>query len=309
MTSLLRRAEAKEITMYTPAAESLSPVPSVSPSLPVAQNICRSTAPVFEGVASGYAPVSGAEPLRDRLVLENLPVVRLIARKLQRRMPQHIDLEDLVSAGTLGLMDAATRFDGTKEVQFRSYAQFRIRGAMLDSLRESDWSPRDLRRKSRVMAEAIRALSSRLGRAPKDDEIAAEMGLTLQAYQELTGDLKGLSVSSLNVERGEESDEQELDFLEAPASEGPIAMCLQGEQQQQLAAAISELPEKERLVLTLYYHEGLTMKEIGLVLGVVESRVSQLRAAALGRLRKRLGAARRQSGPTVKPQKICAKKI
>jgi RNA polymerase sigma factor FliA len=274
--------------MHMHTVDSLLPVPSVSePTLGVSHACSLADSTVETAFPDSHAPGATAE-VRQRLVLDNMATVRMVARSLQRRMPQHIDVEDLVSAGTLGLLDAAAKFDGTKDVQFKSYAQFRIRGAMLDSLREMDWSPRDLRRKSRAMAEAIRTLSARLGRTPTDAETAQEMGLSLHSFQELTGELKGLNVGSLHAERGDEGEEQELDFLEAPASESPLAICMKGEEKRHLAAAIADLPEKERLVLTLYYYEGLTMKEVGFVLGVVESRVSQLRSAALGRLRKRL---------------------
>src|SRR5690349_22534239 len=127
----------------------------------------------------------------ERLLLEHLPIVRFLARRIHERLPQHVDIEDLVSAGVVGLMDAFSKFDPEKKVQFRSYAQFRIRGAILDSLRTLDWSPRDLRRKGRAVEETIRVLTARLGHAPGEAEIATEMGLNLEAYQTLLGDLKG----------------------------------------------------------------------------------------------------------------------
>lgn len=225
---------------------------------------------------------------KDALVLQHLPLVRFVARSLQRRMPQHVELDDLISAGTMGLMDAVNRFDAAKQVQFKSYAQIRIRGAILDSLRATDWSPRELRRQARSITEATHTLSARLGRTPTDIEIAAEMGLDYADYLTLTSDVKGLEVGSLNLERTEGADEEELDFLAAPEEEGPLARFVSAEERQRVAEAIAELPEKERLVLALYYFEEMTMKEVGLTLGVVESRVSQLRAAALTKLRKKL---------------------
>ena len=140
-------------------------------------------------LVSGGAPALTAE--QERVLLEHLPVVRFLARRIHERLPQHVDIEDLVSAGVVGLMDAFAKFDPDKKVQFRSYAQFRIRGAILDSLRTLDWSPRELRRKGRAVEEAIRVLTARLGRPPGEGEVAAEMGLSLEEYQQLLGDLKG----------------------------------------------------------------------------------------------------------------------
>ena len=226
---------------------------------------------------------------RDRVLLENLPMVRYIARRIHERLPQHVEMDDLVSAGICGLIDAYGKFDNGKQVQFKSYAQFRIRGAILDSLRMLDWSPRELRRKGRAVEEARRELTQRMGRAPAEPEIAAAMKMPLAELQKLLGDLKGLEIGSLNVEFGEESGEEDLTMLPAPAEEDPLFRCLQGENRQRLIDALEVLPEKERMVLTLYYYEELTMKEIGLTLGVVESRVSQIHSAAVARLRSSLG--------------------
>jgi RNA polymerase sigma factor for flagellar operon FliA len=236
------------------------------------------------------APMDASE--RERQLMEHLPMVRYIARRIHERLPQHVEMDDLVSAGIFGLMDAFNKFDHNKKVQFRSYAQFRVRGAILDSLRELDWSPRELRRKGRAVEEAIRTLTQRLSRAPQETEIAEEMNLKLNEFQQLLGDLKGLEIGSLNAERSEDSGEEELAFLPTSPEEDPLFQCMKGEAKQLLIDAIEKLPEKERLVLTLYYYEELTMKEIGLTLGVVESRVSQIHTAAVLRLRSAMGAAR-----------------
>jgi RNA polymerase sigma factor for flagellar operon FliA len=233
---------------------------------------------------------------RDRLLLEHLPTVRYLARRIHERLPQHVELDDLISAGVVGLIDAFSKFDHTKKVQFKSYAQFRIRGAILDSLRTLDWSPRELRRKGRAVEEAIRSVTQRLGRAPSEPEIAAEMELTLNEFQLLLGDLKGLEIGSLHMERTEDSGDQELAYIPGAPDEDPLFRCLKGELKQRLTDAIDELPERERLVLTLYYYEELTMKEIGLTLGVVESRVSQIHSAAVLRLRVALAALRSEGG-------------
>ncbi len=238
------------------------------------------------GSATPIDAMTAAE--RDRLLLEHLPTVRYLARRIHERLPQHVELDDLISAGVVGLIDAFSKFDHGKKVQFKSYAQFRIRGAILDSLRTLDWSPRELRRKGRAVEEAIRTTTQRLGRAPAEQEIAREMGLELPEYQTLLGELKGLEIGSLHMERSEDSGDEELSYVPGPVEDDPLFRCLKGEMKQHLTDAIEELPEKERMVLTLYYYEELTMKEIGLTLGVVESRVSQIHSSAVVRLRAAL---------------------
>jgi len=243
------------------------------------------------GSRSGYPPGGAAADLsgeQERLLLEHLPIVRFLARRIHERLPQHVDIEDLVSAGVVGLMDAFAKFDPNKKVQFRSYAQFRIRGAILDSLRTLDWSPRELRRKGRAVEEAIRVLTARMGRAPQETEVAVEMELSLENYQQLLGDLKGLEIGTLHMERNEDSGEEELAYIPGRPDEDPLFRCLRGELVERLSEAITGLPDRERLVMTLYYYEEMTMREIGLALGVVESRVSQLHASAVVHLRAAL---------------------
>ena len=253
----------------------------------------------------GYPPAGGVAGMtaeQESILLEHLPIVRYLARRIHERLPQHVDMEDLVSAGVVGLMDAFSKFDPEKKVQFRSYAQFRIRGAIIDSLRTLDWSPRELRRKGRAVEEAIRVLTARLGRPPGEAEIAAEMELSLDEYQQLLGDLKGLEIGTLHLERNEDSGEEELAYVPGRPDEDPLFRCLRGELEERLAEAIHQLPDRERLVMTLYYYEEMTMREIGLALGVVESRVSQVHAAAVVHLRSALNdlAAR---GAFEKPRK------
>ena len=237
----------------------------------------------------GYPPGGPQLPVltgeQERVLLEHLPIVRFLARRIHERLPQHVDIEDLVSAGVVGLMDAFSKFDPTKKVQFRSYAQFRIRGAILDSLRTLDWSPRELRRKGRAVEEAIRALTARMGHAPDEAEVAAEMGLNLEEYQQLLGDLKGLEIGTLHMERNEDSGDEELAYIPTSPEEDPLFCCLRGELEDRLAEAIQNLPDRERLVMSLYYYEEMTMHEIGLAMGVVESRVSQVHASAVVHLR------------------------
>ncbi|HEX7728252.1 MAG TPA: FliA/WhiG family RNA polymerase sigma factor [Terracidiphilus sp.] len=238
--------------------------------------------------AGAYAGAVLTAAEQERLLVEHLPIVRFLARRIHERLPQHVDLEDLVSAGVVGLMDAFTKFDPAKKVQFRSYAQFRIRGAILDSLRTLDWSPRDLRRKGRAVEEAIRALTARMGRPPNEAEVAQALTLGLAEYQQLLGDLKGLEIGTLHAERNDESGEEELAYVPGRPDEDPLFRCLRGELEDRLSDAIAHLPERERLVMTLYYYEEMTMREIGLALGVVESRISQVHASAVVHLRAAL---------------------
>ena len=173
----------------------------------------RRNSPSLGGYPPGGAAMAVLSGEQERVLLEHLPIVRFLARRIHERLPQHVDIEDLVSAGVVGLMDAFSKFDPAKQVQFRSYAQFRIRGAILDSLRTLDWSPRELRRKGRAVEEAIRQVTARLGRAAGESEVAAEMGLGLEDYQQLLGDLKGLEVGTLHMERNEDSGEEELSYI------------------------------------------------------------------------------------------------
>lgn len=239
-----------------------------------------------------YPPPAAAVPVltgeQERILLEHLPMVRFLARRIHEKLPQHVDIEDLVSAGVVGLMDAFAKFDPDKKVQFRSYAQFRVRGAILDSLRTLDWSPRELRRKGRAVEEAIRVLTARTGTVPGEAEIAVEMGVTLGEYQQLLGELKGLEIGTLHVGRNEDSGEEELAYIPGRPEDDPLFHCLRDELEQRLTDAIAKLPERERLVMTLYYYEEMTMREIGIALGVVESRVSQVHASAVVHLRSAL---------------------
>jgi len=226
---------------------------------------------------------------REQLLLEQLPQVRYIARRIHERLPRHVPFEDLVHAGVLGLMDALNKFDRSKHVQFGSYAKFRIRGAILDSLREMDWSPRDLRRKARQLEEAQNKLSGQLGRHPTEPELAQALGMGLREFQAMLGEIDGLEIGSLRVQTGRDGKEEDLcEYLPHDPEDTPLMLCLRSEMKAMLTRAVGELPDKERQVLALYYFEELTMKEIGAVLGVGESRVSQIHSMAVMRLRARL---------------------
>src|SRR5271167_848649 len=225
----------------------------------------------------------------EQMLLEQLSQVKYIARRIHERLPQHVPFEDLLHAGIVGLMDAMHKFDASKNVRFSSYAKFRIRGAILDSLREMDWSPRDLRRKARRLEATMQKLQTELGRSASEPELAAAMGMTLEQFQHLLDEIRGLEVGSLQIESLEDGRETDLgETLPGPPNQDPLFLCMQGERKQVLADAIAQLPQREQQVLALYYQEELTMKEVGAVLGVGESRVSQIHSVAVARLRAAL---------------------
>lgn len=233
--------------------------------------------------------IANIEAERERVLLEQMPQVKFIARRIHDRLPQHVELDDLISAGVIGLMDAMKKYDPAKNVQFKSYAQFRIRGAILDSLRELDWGPRALRRRARAIQEAHRKLAAELGRAATEPEVAAELGMHSHDYQVLLGELRGLDLGSIHPESDDENGTEELtDRLPDDKQEDAFQLLLKSETKATLTAAISELNERERQVLALYYFEELTMKEIGGIMGVVESRVSQIHTSAVIQLRVKL---------------------
>src|ERR1022692_4251668 len=221
--------------------------------------------------------------MTDELLLEQLPQVKYIARRIHERLPQHVPFDDLLHAGIVGLIDAVHKFNPDKKVRFASYAKFRIRGAILDSLRDMDWSPRDLRRKARRLETITQKLQT---------ELALAMGMTLEEFQHLLDEIRGLDVGSLQIVSLEDGRETDLaQSLPGPANQDPLFLCMQGERRQMLADAIAELPPREQQVLALYYQEELTMKEVGAVLGVGESRVSQIHSMAVARLRASLESA------------------
>jgi RNA polymerase sigma factor for flagellar operon FliA len=232
---------------------------------------------------------------RKSLLEEHLPEVRYIARRIHGRLPLHVPLEDLVHDGVLGLIDAIDKFDPLKQVQLKSYAKFRIRGAILDSLRASDWSPRSLRRQARRLQEVHRQMSAALNRTPTETELARQLGMNLPALQQLLADLRGLDVASLGSHYSENV-QGELSFNQAgPADADPFSLCLREEMKSHLARVLDDLDDRERRILELYYRDELTMKEVGAVLGIGESRVSQIHSAAMLRLRNRLQARLRSS--------------
>jgi len=231
------------------------------------------------------------EEERQRLLSQQLPQVRYIARRIHQRLPRHVPLEDLVHAGVVGLMDALEKFDRGKKVQFGSYAKFRIRGAILDSLRELDWGPRDLRRQARLIEEAHVRLRFQLGRRPSEPELAHDLGMRLEELQKLLGEISSLEMSSLRMISPLDGREEDLsERVSADRNNTPLTQYLNSEMKEIVKSAIHDLPDRERQVLSLYYFEELTMKEIGSLMGVGESRVSQIHSMAVLRLRAQIAA-------------------
>jgi RNA polymerase sigma factor for flagellar operon FliA len=224
------------------------------------------------------------------LVTQELPQVYYIAARIRERLPQHVEMEDLVSAGVLGLIEATRSFDGTKNVQFKTFAKFRIRGAILDSLRESDWGSRYMRRRGREIADVTARLEARLGRHPVETEIAQEMQIEPEHLRRLIAQLDSLQITGQKVAVSNDHSES-LDVIESAPNlddPDPFELCLEGEMKEHLAEAISKLSEREQLILSLYYREELTMKEIAKVVGVALSRVSQIRQETMVKLKASL---------------------
>lgn len=241
-----------------------------------------------------YATANLDAAERERLLLQHLPEVRFIARRIHERLPQQVLLEDLVQAGVLGLIDALHKYNPGHNAQLGTYARFRIRGAILDSLRALDWSPRELRRQGRELQQAERELQDKLGRAPTAGEIAGALSISAEEYHRLVAALHVLEPDP-GTRAGEETTSA-IDSAVSPEPD-PFALCQRSEARAILAEVIADLPEREQQILSLYYFEELTMKEVGAVLGIGESRVSQIHAAVLTRLRGKLRLRLRTNAP------------
>jgi RNA polymerase sigma factor FliA len=227
---------------------------------------------------------------RQRLILENLTEVHYIARRIHTRLPPHVQFDDLVHSGVLGLIEAVENFDPAKNVAFQAYSQFRIRGAILDSLRELDWSPRSLRRQARRIENAHSELTARLGRVPSEPEVADYLGFRLDKYQHILTQLHSLAVGARQEPLEITSQEEGRVAPSNRASEDPFQSCVRAEAIRMLTDAVDTLSEIERETLVLYYFEERTMKEVGRILDIHESSVSRIIGVALDRLRARLSA-------------------
>ncbi len=228
--------------------------------------------------------------LRDRLILHYAPLVKYVAGRVGSGLPAHVEQADLVSYGTFGLIDAITRYEPSREVKFESYAMARIRGAIIDELRSTDWIPRSVRMRAREFERTVASLETTLQRSPTDSEVAAEMGVEVEEIRKFLGQLSLVNVVALDELLGDEdgSSPRLVDTLQDSAALDPQAMAEHGEARQLLARAVEQLPDREKVVVSLYYFEGLTLAEIGRVLGVTESRICQLHTKAVLHLRTKL---------------------
>jgi RNA polymerase sigma factor for flagellar operon FliA len=235
---------------------------------------------------------SGDQAIRDRLILTYAPLVKYVAGRLGSGLPAHVDEGDLVSYGLLGLMGAIERYEPDRDVKFETYAIARIKGAIIDELRAMDWVPRSVRSRAREIERAIAELEAKLGRAPNDEEIAKKVGITTEELEESLAEIARSSIAALDelwTVSGSGGDQIALiDTIEDTDAPDPQSTLSQTEMKEAIADAIARLPEREKLVVTLYYYEELTLREIGEVLGVTESRVSQLHTKAILRLKARL---------------------
>lgn len=220
---------------------------------------------------------------RDRVVLENLPLVKAIAVRVHESLPVHVDLDDLIHAGIIGLFDAATKYNPDKQVAFSSYAKHRIKGAMLDSLRQLDWASRDLRRRHKQVENAVRELTGELQRTPTEQEVADRLGVDLERWNQLMLELRNTGLVSYSTRPNDNDDLPTPDFPGKPETQ-PDSMCAHSEMRSVLKQAMETLPIRYRKVVVLYYTNEMTMKEIGGILGINESRVSQIHKSALEKM-------------------------
>lgn len=229
---------------------------------------------------------------KDKLIMEYAPLIKFIAQKIAIRLPSNIELDDLISSGVIGLMDAIEKYDPTRDNKFKTYAEFRIRGSILDELRAQDWVPRSVRDKAKMLDRTIVEMEAEMGRTPADEEVAERLGITMDEFYGLVNQVRPVSLLSIddaatfsNVDK-----KSILNLLEGCKLNNPFNQLNLKSVKGVVTTAIEELPERQRLVLSLYYYEDLNLKEIGRILRVTESRVSQLHAQAIARLRAKLTA-------------------
>lgn len=238
-----------------------------------------------------YRSVSEYE--REDVIRSYLPLVKRVVHRLSGRLPREVDVKEMLNSGIIGLVDALEKFDPSQETNFATYAQFRIRGAIIDSFRAQDWLPRTLRYKAHKVESAYHRIEQRLGRPATDEEVAVELGIQLDELQRLLGEVGSivmLSFEELGFGHGE--DRFQADEVVPSRMRDPLSRLLGGEKVEIVARALDRLPEKERLVISLYFYEELNLKEIGEIIGVTESRASQIRSRALIRLKNILRTAR-----------------
>jgi RNA polymerase sigma factor for flagellar operon FliA len=228
--------------------------------------------------------------LRDQLIMDYAPLIRFVSQRIASRLPSNIDIDDLMSAGVIGLMDAIDKYDPSRDNKFKTYAEFRIRGAILDELRSQDWVPRSVRDKAKKIERAYQELEQKYGRAVSDTEISESLGMSLDGYYGMVAKVKAVTLLSIDDVVGPGNHERRslLECLENIGSKNPFTQLKSKGVRDLLMKNIEDLPEKQKLVLSLYYYEDLNLKEIGRILDVTESRVSQLHTQAVTRLRMKL---------------------
>lgn len=224
---------------------------------------------------------------RDSLTEAHMQLVKFTADRLAAKLPPMVDRDDLIGAGMIGLLDAVDKFDPARGVLFKTYAEMRVRGAMLDSLRTLDWAPRSMRRQGRAITTAYAELEQTLNRPAREEEVATKMGIPLAELRRIMNDLNGLSITALD--QSDDDQGTAATRVAIDPAQTPLALYERSELRESLARAIDALPKRDREVVALYYLEELSMKEIGSVLGVTESRVSQIHSQAVLRLRSALG--------------------
>lgn len=225
---------------------------------------------------------------KNKLILEYTPLIRFIAKKISIRLPSNIELEDLVSSGVIGLMDAIDKYDSSRDNKFKTYAEFRIRGAILDELRSQDWVPRSVRDKAKMLERTHLELESELGRIPKEQEIADKLGITMENYFVLVNQIRSVNIVSIDEMQTFNLNDKKFLFDLLQKENTPFGDISVKSLKKIINRAIEELPERQRIVLSLYYYEGMNLKKIGIILKVTESRVSQLHAQAIEKLKNKL---------------------
>jgi RNA polymerase sigma factor FliA len=242
------------------------------------------TAALYKEAASVAVALPAEE--RERLILEHLPQVRLIARRIHERLPESVNLDDLVSTGVVGLISAIDRFDATLNVKLKTYAEYKIRGAILDSLRGLDWAPRQQRKRAKQIEAAISQAEQHLHRTPTEEEIAKQLNLKIEEYHEWLVEIRGLNLGSLeSTAPDDESSRDLLRYISGDEEELPSRLLERSELHRLLSESISRMPEIEKTVLSLYYYEEMTLREISKIVRLHESRISQLKSQAILRLR------------------------
>lgn len=235
-----------------------------------------------------YPPDTLSEEEREGLILEHLPQVRLVARKIHERVPDSICFEDLLSAGVIGLIQAIDNFDPRQGVKLKTYAEFRIRGSILDSLRDTDWAPRLKRKQAREFEAAVSRAEQSLGRVPEEAEIARELNLDVDDYRQKLTEMEALNIGELEYVRDERENPVILKYTASPEEESPAVTLERAELEKLIATSIDRIPKVEKTVLSLYFYEELTLREIAEVMGIHLSRVSQIKSQAILRLRTSL---------------------